>query len=70
MKATRQKTPKITEYPSYPHTSGRMGTTANDSSPHRNRNGLLRFFVDCWMWVRELEGVWCKYLGILGFIFL
>ena len=25
MKATRQKTPKIKEYPSYLHTSGRMG---------------------------------------------
>ena len=42
MKATRQKTPKITEYPSYPHTSGRMGATANDS-PHRNRNTFVVF---------------------------
>ena len=40
MKATHQTTPKITEYPPYPHTSGRMGATANDS-PHRNRFVLL-----------------------------
>ena len=30
------KKPKITEYPSYPRTSGRMGAMANDS-PHRNK---------------------------------
>ena len=34
-KATHQTPlPKINEYPSYPHTSGRMGATANDS-PHQ-----------------------------------
>ena len=47
-KATRQETPKLTEYPSYPHTSGRTGATANDS-PHRNRNRFVAFCVDCWM---------------------
>ena len=40
---TEKKTPKITEYPSYPHTSGRMGAMANDS-PHRNRNRFIVFF--------------------------
>ena len=83
MKAACQTTPKINEYPSYPHTSGRMGATANDS-PHRNRNRfvmLLCFLVDCWMcffgcvsW-RVCGGCffvpkYSKYLGILGFIFI
>ena len=56
MKATCQ-TPKITEYPSYPHTTWRMGAMANDSS-HRNR--FVLFFVHCCMCflVHELEGVW------------
>ena len=58
-KATHQ-TPKITEYPSYPHTSARMGAMANDY-PHRI--GLFHFFIDCCMCflVRELEGVWWVY---------
>ena len=41
-KATHQTTPKITEYPSYPHTSGRMGAMANDS-PQRNRSRFVLF---------------------------
>ena len=40
MKATHQ-TPKITEYPSYPHTSGMMEAMTNDR-PHRNR--FVSFF--------------------------
>ena len=39
-KATHQ-TPIITEYPPYPHTSGRMGAMGNDS-PHRKR--FVSFF--------------------------
>ena len=67
MKATHQTTPKINEYPSYPHTSGRMGATANDS-PHRNRFFLL--IVASGFLVCELEGVWWLfYLGSLGYIF-
>ena len=48
-------TPKINEYPSYPHTSGRIGAMANDS-PHRNRFFLL--IVASVFCVCELEGVW------------
>ena len=80
MKATHQETPKITEYPSYPHTSGRMGAMANDS-PHRNTNRLFCFCIDCWMcffWCvnwRVCGGCffvpkYSTYLGILCFRFI
>ena len=40
MKATHTTKAKINEYPSYPHTSGRMGATAKDCN-HRCRSFLV-----------------------------